>query len=228
MVQGNITYVNDKFCEIAKYNRAALLGRNHRILNSGWHPIEFFRHMYHTIGQGGVWRGELRNRNAEGEFYWVDTTIVPFLDDRRKPYQYIAIRYDITERMQSELALREQAALAQLGQMAAVMAHEVRNPLAGIRGALQVIGRRLDPQGPERGIIDEVISRVDGLNNIVHIRVAVRHHASPATSQSMTRDRGSAATRAPIYLSHFSPPSTGARAWDCRPPGELSRRTAAH
>jgi len=166
-VQGNITYVNNKFCEIAKYSRAELLGRNHRILNSGWHPVEFFREMYQTIAHGGVWRGELRNRNREGGLYWVDTTIVPFLDDHGKPYQYIAIRYDITERKRSELALREQAALAQVGKMAAVVAHEVRNPLAGIRGALQVIGRRLDPQGPERSIIDEVISRVDGLNDIV-------------------------------------------------------------
>jgi PAS domain S-box-containing protein len=166
-VQGNITYVNDKFCEIAGYSREALLGQNHRILNSGLHSLEFFRQMYHTIAHGGVWRGELRNRNSQGGLYWVDTTIVPFLDDHGKPYQYIVIRYDITERKHSEVALREQAALAQVGKMAAVVAHEVRNPLAGIRGALQVIGRRLDPKGPERGIIDEVISRVDGLNEIV-------------------------------------------------------------
>ena len=166
-VQGNITYVNDKFCEISGYRREDLLGRNHRILNSGWHPVEFFREMYQTIARGGVWRGELRNRNRGGGLYWVDTTIVPFLDDQGGPYQYIAIRYDITERKRSELALREQAALAQVGKMAAVVAHEVRNPLAGIRGALQVIGRRLDPHGPERGIIDDVISRVDGLNDIV-------------------------------------------------------------
>jgi PAS domain S-box-containing protein len=166
-VQGNITYVNDKFCEIARYSREELIGNNHRLLNSGLHPVEFFREMYSTIARGHVWRGELRNRNRDGGLYWVDTTIVPFLDDDGKPYQYIAIRYDITERKRSELALRDQAALAQVGKMAAVVAHEVRNPLAGIRGALQVIGRRLDPHGQERVIVEEVIARVDSLNEIV-------------------------------------------------------------
>lgn len=166
-VHGTITYVNDKFCEISKYPREALVGQNHRILNSGLHSVEFFHEMYRTIGRGGVWRGELRNRDREGNYYWVDTTIVPFLDDRGKPYQYIAIRSDITERKRSEAALREQSALAQLGKMAAVVAHEVRNPLAAIRGALQVIGRRVDAQSPEHGVIREVISRVDGLNDIV-------------------------------------------------------------
>jgi len=166
-VSGTITYVNDKFCEISKYPREELMGQNHRILNSGLHSLEFFREMYHTIGRGGVWRGELRNRARDGNHYWVDTTIVPFLNEQGKPYQYIAIRYDITERKRSEAALREQSALAQVGKMAAVVAHEVRNPLAAIRGALQVIGRRVDPQSPEHGVIREVISRVDGLNDIV-------------------------------------------------------------
>src|SRR5207302_1580619 len=99
--------------------------------------------------------GEIRNLAKDGSLYWVDTTIVPFVDDSGRPYQYIAIRYDITERKASEAALREQAALAQLGKMAAVVAHEVRNPLAGIRGALQVIGRRLAPDSREQGITAE-------------------------------------------------------------------------
>ncbi len=97
----------------------------------------------------------------------MDTTVVPVLDERGHPDQYIAIRYDITERKASEAALREQAALAQLGKMAAVVAHEVRNPLAGIRGALQVIARRLPEGGRERSIAAEIISRIDTLNNIV-------------------------------------------------------------
>jgi PAS domain S-box-containing protein len=166
-VQGDITYVNDTFCEISKYPRSALLGQNHRVLNSGLHPLEFFKELYRTIAQGRVWRGEIRNCAKDGSLYWVDTTIVPFLDDDRKPYQYVSIRYDITERKRSEAALRDQASLAQLGKLAAVVAHEVRNPLAAIRGALQVIGSRLDAQSREHAVVQDVIARVDGLNDIV-------------------------------------------------------------
>jgi PAS domain S-box-containing protein len=166
-VQGTITYANDKFCEISGYAREELIGRNHRLLNSGHHPIDFFREMYRTIAAGQVWRGEIRNRRKQGTFYWVDTTIVPLLDERRHPVQYVAIRHDITERKRSETALRQQAALAQVGKMAAIVAHEVRNPLAGIRGAMQVIGRRLAPGSSEHAIASEVVTRIDTLNSIV-------------------------------------------------------------
>jgi PAS domain S-box-containing protein len=158
-VQGTITYAND--------SRAELIGANHRILKSGLHPPEFFRELYRTIAGGRVWRGEIRNRAKDGSFYWVDTTIVPFVDARGRPYQYVSIRYEITERKRSEATLREQASLARLGKMAAIVAHEVRNPLAGIRGAVQIIGRRIPAESPEAAIAKEIVTRIDTLNNIV-------------------------------------------------------------
>jgi PAS domain S-box-containing protein len=178
-VQGTITYVNDTFCAISQYDRAELLGANHRILNSGLHPIEFFKELYATIANGRVWRGEIRNRAKDGSIYWVDTTIVPFLDERGHPYQYVSIRNDITSRKRSEAALRDQNALAQLGKMAAVVAHEVRNPLAAIRGAVQVIGQRLPQGSQEHAISREVVTRIDTLNEIVQDLLLFARPARP-------------------------------------------------
>ena len=166
-VRGTITYVNDKFCEISKYSREELIGQDHRILNSGHHPKEFMRQLWTTIAQGRVWRGEIRNRAKDGSYYWVDTTIVPFIGQRGRPYQYMAIRYEITDRKRSEALLREQGALARLGEMAAVVAHEVKNPIAGIRGALQVIMGRMPPEQRDRKVMTDIIARLDALNGIV-------------------------------------------------------------
>lgn len=121
---GKITYANRKFTEISQYSLAELLGHDHRLLNSGHHPHEFFDEMWRSIGSGVTWHGRLKNRRKDGTFYWVETTIVPFLNEQGKPYQYVSVRTDITPIKEAEEVLHRSK--EELEQMVAEQTAELR------------------------------------------------------------------------------------------------------
>ena len=146
--RGRITYVNDKFCAISKYSREELLGQDHRIINSGHHPKAFMTRLWATILVGKVWKGELKNRAKDGTHYWVDTTIVPFLDENGRPVQFVAIRADITQRKEAEEALRQSQKLESLGVLSGGIAHDFNNLLTTILGNANLGVMKLPPESP--------------------------------------------------------------------------------
>jgi len=171
-VKGTITYVNDKFCDISGYARNELLGQNHRILNSDYHDIPFFKEMYHDIANGKVWHAEICNKAKDGHHYWVDTTIVPTIGDNGKPINYVAIRTDITESKKIEIELLKAKEMAEeatqlKSEFLANMSHEIRTPMNGVIG---MTGLLLDTNlsSKQRSYAKNTMKSADSLLTIIN------------------------------------------------------------
>ncbi len=163
--RGKITYVNEKFIEISGYSRGELLGQDHRIINSGFHDKDFFKELWGTIKNGLVWKGEIKNRSKDGEFYWVDTTIYPVRGNDNKIFKFIAIRLDITEpkRIQEDYL----KALETRTNFLANMSHEIRTPLNGIMGFTEILmQKKLDLDS--KAEVEHIRNCSEGLLQIIN------------------------------------------------------------
>ena len=181
-LKGDITYANELFGKVMKVSPSEIVGKNHRVFNSGFHDREFFKNLWDTLLAGEVWRGEVRDRASDGSFVWLKSTIIPFLDERGRPYQYVCLRTDITEERnraearESERAHREYVGrLAGLGEIAGNLAHEIRNPLAAILLNTQSMSRidRAGAATPERLVryletIERTAKRIERIIDNVH------------------------------------------------------------
>lgn len=157
---GIIESVNDKFVEISKFTRKELLGKTHSVVNSKYHPKEFFKNLWDTILSGSVWHGEIRNKTKTGNFFWVDTTITPFLDENGQPKQFIAILNDITQRKKLEQKKDEFISIA---------SHELKTPLTSAKAYAQVLKRRFEKinDKPSLTFINRMNEQMDRLTDLV-------------------------------------------------------------
>ncbi|MGZ3790533.1 MAG: PAS domain-containing sensor histidine kinase [Bacteriovorax sp.] len=167
--EGRITYANNKFLEISEYSEEEILGKDHRIVNSGHHAPEFFANMWKTIKSNRGWRGQVCNKSKNGHFYWVDSAITPITNpENGKIQEYLSIRFDITAEKERGQKQMHTSKLISLGEMAASMAHEINNPLSIISGTVQRLERSNDESKIPTIHFQKIQKSVDKIAKIIN------------------------------------------------------------
>jgi PAS domain S-box-containing protein len=203
---GRIIYVNDKFCEISKYSRSELLGQDHRIINSGYHPRSFFSTMWRSISSGNSWRAEILNKAKDGTLYWVDSVIMPVFNANQKISRYLSIRNIITERKESEA--RIQLYTEALEELAFNVSHNFRSPICSILGLTNLLTRypshTLENDEELRmhlmaaaGSLDKLASQMSELVNQFQrkVNVSILSKTARSIEENKTREKTSDQTK---------------------------------
>jgi PAS domain S-box-containing protein len=169
-IDGKIIYINRKFREISGYSKSELIGQDHRIINSGCHPKEFFENLWSTILSGSVWRGEVCNRRKDGSIYWMNTTIVPFLDERKQPYKFIAIHSDITEMKLHAQQLKQMAhdldqKNREMQSIVFTVSHDLRSPLRNVQGFASMLSEHVNNL---KKLTENILAENSGAQNTIN------------------------------------------------------------
>jgi len=166
-INGIIVYVNENFCKISGYTEDELIGKHHRLINSNFHPPDFFKKMWTDIVSGKTWRGEVKNKKKDGSFYWVLSSIVPIRNKYGEINYYISVRQDITEQKENQAILIQASKLSALGEITAKIAHELNNPLGVIMGMSQILIQRneLDENAMVR--INKILKAAERMNRLI-------------------------------------------------------------
>ena len=164
--EGKIVEVNDQLMKISGYNREELMNQDKSILHSNYYTQQLLGEIGDTVGKGKAWKGEICNVTKDGDEYWLDTTIVPFQSAEGKAMHYLSLSHDVTERKKTEELLHQQDKLAAVGQLAAGVAHEIKNPLTSMKGYTEYL--QLDEQDPNRlEYLEIIMDEIDRVNQIV-------------------------------------------------------------
>jgi len=166
-VNGIIKYVNKQFCETTGFSSDELIGKNHDLIRSGYHSIEFYDNLWNTINSGKVWHGEVKNKSKTGKIFWCDLTIVPFLDKQNKVYEHIAIRRNITKQKKFYEDNLKNEKMITVGRFSARLTHDLRNPLSIIQVSLENLRLLYGTNDSQRKTMDKVERSIDRITHQV-------------------------------------------------------------